>query len=212
MKGILIKRGAEAELRKTTWLGKIALKKMRVPKAYRARELDNEIRAQRTRQEARALHAVKAWGIRTPFVFEARPKESLLVMEWIEGKTLKETLQDPKTPRAQKIKWCRELGHIMGLLHAHECVHGDLTTSNVLVRKNKRGMELVLIDFGLAFYSHKLEDLAVDVIGLKKTYNATHFDFPAGWNAVVKGYTRTFKNARKVLAHMNEVEGRVRYA
>ena len=229
----LIKRGAEAELWKTNWLGLDALKKVRVPKKYRAVGLDNEIRVQRTRQEARALHAVKQWGIRVPFVLEVQPKQALLVMEWVEGPTLKEALQNRKVQRAQKLKWCTELGKMAGILHSHGLVHGDLTTSNVLVEEKAKGKNskaqrplarkskalkenastgLALIDFGLTYYSNKLEDLAVDVIGLKKTYAATHFDFPQGWKTVLQGYARAFKGARKVFARMEKVEGRVRYA
>ena len=50
-------------------------------------------------------------------------------------------------------------------------MHGDLTTSNVMLHKNVDDMQLntnclYLIDFGLSYMSDNLEDKAVDLFVL----------------------------------------------
>src|SRR6185295_12252772 len=104
-----------------------------------------------------------------------------------------------------------EFAHLIARMHGHGLVHGDLTTSNVLVRPVKRGNELVMIDFGLSTYSTKLEDLAVDLVNLKKTFTATHADFEGGWEVIQRAYLAQ-GGKKNVLTQMEDVEKRIRYA
>lgn len=53
-------------------------------------------------------------------------------------------------------------------------VHGDLTTSNILIEStNNNEIKLVLIDFGLSQTSNKSEDIGVDlyVLGIPLLFN-----------------------------------------
>ena len=204
----LISRGAEATLEKMSIFGKNVMKKTRVEKGYRHPALDSRLRKERMAHEARMLHHVKTIGIRTPILFMADSHEMALYMEFIDAPRLKHTLKKNK-----KIceRLCEELGRQIAQLHAHNIIHGDLTTSNVLVETKKEKPELVFIDFGLASISTKVEDKAVDLVNLKKTFEATHSDFPNGWELIVKGY---LENGGKeaVLKQLKEVESRIRYA
>jgi len=78
------------------------------------------------------------------------------------------------------------LGKMLARLHACNIVHGDLTTSNIMVRDNEEGgattaggdagatTSLVLIDFGLSYSSTLLEDKAVDLYVLERAFLSTH--------------------------------------
>jgi Kae1-associated kinase Bud32 len=212
--------GAEATLEKRKILGKNSIVKTRVVKGYRNQLLDESLRRERTSHEAKMLHAVKKWGVATPTLYLVEPHASTIYMEYVDAPRMKHVLLDSKTKNTEKLRLCYELGKIIALLHAHHVIHGDLTTSNVLVRKNKKNKtnkmkkstnKLVMIDFGLATYSHKIEDAAVDLVNLKKTFTATHSTLNKGWEEIQKGYLNNGGDA-KVLKQMNEVESRIRYA
>jgi TP53 regulating kinase-like protein len=63
------------------------------------------------------------------------------------------------------------MGSILAKLHSNGVVHGDLTTSNMMIQENGA---LVLIDFGLAHISSNPEDLAVDLYVLERALLSTH--------------------------------------
>src|SRR3712207_6143393 len=65
----IIKRGAEADIFLVEWHKDKAISKLRTSKKYRHKILDNIIRVRRTIHEANMLHAAKATGIKTPFVY-----------------------------------------------------------------------------------------------------------------------------------------------
>ena len=63
----------------------------------------------------------------------------------------------------------------LATLHDGGLVHGDLTTSNMLLRQNEDGKrDLVLIDFGLSFNSTLAEDKAVDLYVLERALLSLH--------------------------------------
>ncbi len=210
-KTIILSRGAEATIERTRMLGRNVIKKIRVPKGYRHPSLDEKLRKERLSHEAKMLHEVKFIGVRTPFVYALDKKEMSIYMEYIDAPRLKHVLLSHKKAGAREAL-CEELGRQIALLHAHHIVHGDLTTSNVLVEKMKtKKPELVFIDFGLAQISSKLEDKAVDLVNLKKTFSATHSDFAVGWDLILKGYLEN-SGKKEVIQQMHAVESRIRYA
>ena len=196
-----IARGAEAVLYKTNYLGKPSVLKQRVEKKYRVLELDQRIRLQRTKLECKLLNESKRAGVRTPLVYGVDKANACITMEFIRGKKLRDALN------SKNIHYCEQLGEWIAVLHANGIIHGDLTTSNVIVN----GKNAVLVDFGLGYFSNKLEDQTVDLLGLKKTYHSTHYSVPQGWKATLKGYSK-YQNAQRVLAHVAEIEKRARYS
>lgn len=63
-------------------------------------------------------------------------------------------------------------------MHLAEIVHGDLTTSNMMLRLLPPGstpsFEVVMIDFGLSSSSRMAEDRAVDLYVLERAFASTH--------------------------------------
>lgn len=195
-------RGAEATLTGAHFHGFDAIIKTRNPKTYRNPLLDERIRKSRTRDEASILSRVARVGMNVPTVLLVDSLKSELVLEEIKGTRLKEYFWKKKDTNIAQL-----LGEQVGLLHKARLVHGDLTTSNAIVR----GGKVVLIDFGLAFDSSKLEDQAVDLLGLKKTYRATHANFPAGWKNILKGYLKA-GGKQATINHIQKIEERARYS
>jgi len=199
----LISQGAEAKLFKTEYLGNAVIVKERQPKKYRNPKLDSRIIAERTKAECSLIRAAQKAGIRTPLILKAEPKENKIWFEFIEGKSLKKTLSE----KTKAKKFCEEAGKIVAKLHSAGIIHGDLTTSNIMLHNEG----LVLLDFGLGKHAQKMEDYAVDLLVFKKTFMATHFEIPAAWKALENAYIKAFSQGNAVLSQIQKIEARARY-
>lgn len=200
----LLKHGAEAKLYIVDYLGRKAVKKVRTCKKYREERLDSKILKERLRTECTLLHKAKLAGIRAPFIWKIVPEESAFIMEFIEGRTMKEELASSKNPGVL----CAGAGEVVAKLHSAGLVHGDLTTSNFLAN----GKSLALVDFGLGAISSKPEDKAVDLLNFKKTFMATQFAVADEWKTVEKSYANAYEKGRAILRHVESIERRARYA
>ncbi len=196
----LIFEGAEAKTFLTEFAGKKAIEKVRAEKNYRRKELDEKIRKNRTRDEANLLHKAKTVGVRTPVIFGVDKKNSVILMEYIKGKKIGEKIDSLKKKNFQ------EIGKQISLLHLNSIVHGDLTTNNILIKKEK----LFFVDFGLGFNSKKTEDFAVDLLGFKRTFLSSFPQKEKEWKQVEKGYCKKARG-KEVLKRIKEVEKRGRY-
>ncbi|MHA2326388.1 MAG: KEOPS complex kinase/ATPase Bud32, partial [Promethearchaeota archaeon] len=180
----LIHKGAEASLFYGRWFGKKVIFKHRIPKEYRIKELDNKIRIERTLNEAKALIKVKSYGINTPQVFEIDAQNSTIVMKYIEGEKLKKILENLN--EAKKSNYFKRIGRFIAILHKNGHVHGDITTSNIIVTSKE---EIFLIDFGLHEYSDTIEDKSVDLHLLKRVLISSHGrEYKTCFNAFLEGY------------------------
>jgi TP53 regulating kinase and related kinases len=67
---------------------------------------------------------------------------------------------------------CQKIGLAIARLHDAEIVHGDLTTSNLMLEEASQNV--VMIDFGLASMKPTVEDKAVDLYVLERAFISTH--------------------------------------
>jgi N6-L-threonylcarbamoyladenine synthase/protein kinase Bud32 len=199
----LIYRGAEAELWKSEYLGMPAVEKHRVPKTYRIKEIDDRIRRERIVLETNMLVNAKK-AVKTPHVFDVDLEKKSLLMEFIEGDKIKDLfLHEGWIQRVSK-----KIGKDVAALHAINIVHGDLTTSNMILNE-KEG--IYFIDFGLATKSEKTEDKAMDLVVFKKMLQSTHYKyFNEIWSAFLDGYSG-YKKSGEVVRKITEIEKRARY-
>ena len=207
----LLYRGAEADVFRGDWCGHPAVYKMRKPLLYRLPELDKLIRSQRTVREAQMIHQSRLAGVSTPHLYYLSPHEALLVMEFIEGKRLKTLLLEPGLARGRVETLGEKFGRSIARLHAAGIMHGDLTTSNVIVE----GDGLSLIDFGLAVHSQRLEDQAVDLRLIKETLTGAHNSVSKPFmQSLLSGYSSVLggKRAEAATKKLAEIERRGRYA
>jgi len=202
---VLVKRGAEAVLSKTEFLGRPAVEKYRVPKGYRHSSLDTELRRSRIRTEARLMADARAAGVSVPILYDIDTVENKLVMEFIEGPTAKEVLE---TGGALARRTAREIGRVAGRLHRAGIIHGDLTPSNMLVRDGR----IVMIDFSLGSKDDGAEARGVDLHLLREALVSAHAQAAAYFREVVAGYREVMgKGAQPVIAKVREIESRGRY-
>ena len=188
----LIQQGAEAKL----FQNGNKLIKDRISKSYRLEILDKRIRKFRTKREAKLLQAA---NINAPKVFNV--EETKIEMEFLEGDLLKDILDNLSLKKSLEI--CKLLGEEISKLHEQDLVHGDLTTSNLILKDDK----IYFIDFGLGLFSRKVEDKAVDLHLLKQALESKHHkNFENFYKTILDNY----KN-KDVIKRLEKVEKRGRY-
>ncbi|KAL1450904.1 hypothetical protein WDU94_003215 [Cyamophila willieti] len=323
---ICFKQGAEGRIFKTNYLGKEVLVKERFSKKYRHPDLDKVLTKERITSEIRGLMKCRTAGIRTPAVYAVNSVQNQIIMELVDGKTVKDVLlvleqnmkhnnisteedndyemsvdedsgdeEDavdssevngkiknkqssvPPTPVAPSVSEISlsnddktkaqtflsniiaytgeinlsissdresnrgkdseksnqesgnlptfqlskdelfnlikllslQIGQTLSTMHANNIIHGDLTTSNMIVDRNNC---LVLIDFGLSVIKVSTEDKAVDLYVLKRAILSLHSIFSRNmFDWVLGAYRReNKKQAEAVLKTFAEVEMRGR--
>ncbi len=190
----LIAKGAESNIVKSDYLGEKAVIKDRIPKGYRIAEIDDKIRKARTKEEAKLLSDAKRAGVKTPILYDIDLVNKAITMEEIEGKILKDVINDDLAFR---------IGLEISKLHAADIIHGDITTSNIMLENDK----LVFLDFGLGRYSNLDEDKAVDLLVLKKSLQSIDYNLAIRYfELVLKGYGND-----SIVKTISDVESRGRY-
>jgi TP53 regulating kinase-like protein len=187
-----IGRGAEAVIT----LENGVVRKWRIPKSYRLTILDEQIRQERTLCEAKITSEARRVGVPTPIIKDILKFD--LWMEHIEGPKVKEVITPDISEKA---------GEIVGKLHKAGIIHGDLTTSNMILRDGK----VYLIDFGLAFHEASVEAQGVDVHVFFQTLESTHNNPDELIEAFKVGYRRAYKGADAVFQRVKEIKARGRY-
>lgn len=195
----VLMQGAEAKI---ILSGDLIIKD-RIKKSYRIKELDEKIRKQRTRSEKKLLEkASKIINAPDPFPLKEFNK---IEMPFIDGKRLSENLDEFSLEKQKKI--CKIIGEEIAKIHKADIIHGDLTTSNMILKDDK----IYFVDFGLGFISKKIEDKAVDLHLLKQALEAKHFKhWETLFEKVLEGY-KNYQESKKVLERLKAVEKRGRY-
>lgn len=206
---MLIKKGAEANLYLENWHGKKVIIKERIPKKYRLPVLDERIRTYRTIHEPQLMHEAKKAGVPTPTIYMVDLAKKSIIMEYVEGKQVKRILN--QLSAKERIELCRKIGILIGRLHKNGIIHGDLTTSNMILTSNGK---IYFVDFGLGEFSKELEAKGVDLHLMRRALQSTHYLFAEeSFNAVLEGYAEAVGEveAKKVLEKIREIELRGRY-
>lgn len=202
----VIKRGAEADILLGSWGGLQAIFKIRASKPHLHPELDSYLRSIRTAREASNMDYAKRVGVPTPVIYYVSLKSSMIVMQYVKGKRLKDVIEDK--PSLGGI-----LGSYLAILHKAGLAHGDPTTANLIL--NDETGKFVLIDFGLSLKTKDVEDFAVDVHLVKEMMRSTHQQvFRKAFESFRESYLAEVEGGffRKVMKRMNEIEKRGRYA
>ena len=206
---LLIKKGAEANLYIADWHGRRVVLKKRLPKEYRPVKLDEQIRNYRTVHESQLMHEAKEAGVPTPKIFLIDVKNTTIIMEFIEGKQIKLLLNE--LSEIERRDLCFGIGQLIAKLHKKGVIHGDLTTSNMIM--NAYG-KVFFVDFGLGEKSEELEARGVDLHLMKRALESTHYQFAEScYKSVIDGYGSLLssKELKSILEKIKEIERRGRY-
>jgi Kae1-associated kinase Bud32 len=191
-----IGRGAEAVITKKD---DVVLKE-RPKKSYRLSVIDEKLRKQRTKREAKILKALEKAGVLAPKLKSVSDKDMVIEMEFIDGKKVRDVIHHDKS-------LAKKIGKIVGQLHKEDVIHSDLTTSNMLVKNG----DVHIIDFGLSYISSKVEDKAVDIHVMTQIFESSHHEIHEECIALVfDGYKEAYQDASKVLERLEVVQKRGR--
>ncbi len=180
--------------------GRTIIKK-RIKKGYRIKSLDLKLRKERTNLEYKLINKARRIGINAPSLVEKKNFE--IIMEKLEGKQVKEVLNEENLSFI-----AQEIGRQLALLHKYDIIHGDLTTSNMIFFNNK----IYFIDFGLGFFSQKIEDKATDLYLLKQSIMSKHAKFfNKFFNEIIKEYKKNYDNSENIMNRLKIIEKRRRY-
>ncbi|KAJ3861416.1 kinase-like domain-containing protein [Lentinula novae-zelandiae] len=205
-----ISQGAEAAIYKAqlTSGSPPILLKYRFQKKYRHPTLDANLTRSRIAGEARALLKCLRSGVNVPGIRMVDATEGILGIQWIEGQSVRKLLpggaeddgadnvdspdvedSDPLTEYGLSVDEVMNLiGNEIAKMHRVDVIHGDLTTSNMMLRHPK---SFVLIDFGLSYQSTLTEDKAVDLYVLERAFSSTHPDSEPMFAKVLIAYAET---------------------
>ncbi|NOQ56315.1 MAG: Kae1-associated serine/threonine protein kinase [Nanohaloarchaea archaeon] len=193
----LINLGAEAKIS----LDEGVITKDRIPKGYREDALDVKIRKARTKKEAKLLARAKAAGVMVPKVMGTR--DFSIQMEFVDGVRVKDILD-----KANMKKICSDIGRSVAKLHGASIIHGDLTTSNMILFSGK----VHLIDFGLGQVSDKVEDKATDLHLLEEAIESTHYMISSdALKIIFESYLKGCKDGKDVMKRLSAIRLRGRY-
>jgi TP53 regulating kinase-like protein len=205
----LLKKGAEASLFIAEQHGLKVVIKERIPKKYRPPALDKHIRTYRTVHEPQLMHQAKAAGVPTPLIYMVNIPEASITMQYIKGQQIKQVLNSVSEKRRDKL--CSAIGQLIGKLHSQGLIHGDLTTSNMIL--NGEG-KIYFVDFGLGEKNCEIEAQGVDLHLLKRALQSTHYMFwEECFKRILLGYSCVLgvEAAEKVYEKIREIEKRGRY-
>ncbi|KAK1195021.1 PRPK protein, partial [Pygoscelis papua] len=219
----LVQQGAEARIYRGLFLGRAAVAKLRIPKRYRHPALEERLSRRRTAQEARSLLRCRRaafhlfffyTGISAPVVyFVDYVTNSIYLEDIVDSITVQDhinSVQQSGSDTSSLLILAEKMGELLARMHDEDLIHGDLTTSNILLRPPTEKLDLVLIDFGLSFISGLPEDKGVDLYVLEKAFLSTHPDTETVFKALLKAYAATSKKSGPVIKRLDEVRLRGR--
>jgi TP53 regulating kinase and related kinases len=211
----IIKQGAEGKLYLGEHNGNACLVKERFVKNYRLPELDKTLTKQRIKAEQKTMKRCEDAGIVVPKLFNVDFHERKIYMEYFDKAiTAKEyimQIQKLPEPQVKLNDLTKRIGDVVGKFHANNIIHGDLTTSNILIdRKNDDEYNLIMIDFGLSSYSTSHEDKGVDLYVLERALLSTHSTLPDLFEAILKQYRESNPTSPETVKRFEEVRARGR--
>ena len=194
--------------------------KYRPFKNYRHPQIDKTLTKKRTVAECRCLVKLNSMaGINVPHLIASDPYKGYIWQTKVGEKlsnghfsSLKNFLwlhnnnQDAYLPAVEDV--LIKVGQQIGILHNNQYIHGDLTSSNIVLQKNIKGeWEAYLIDFGLSGYSTMVEDKGVDLYVLERAIMSTHSLYADKYNEwIMKGYKQSFDNEESLKQVLNRFE------
>ncbi|XP_050235774.1 uncharacterized protein LOC126685844 [Mercurialis annua] len=207
----LIKQGAEARIFESTFAGRKSIIKERFSKKYRHPLLDSKLTLKRLNAEARCMTKARRLGVTTPVLYAVDPLLHTLTFEFIDGCAVKDILLEfglhgIVEERLDDI--ATQIGDAIGKLHDGGLIHGDLTTSNILIRNGTN--QLVLIDFGLSFTSTLPEDKAVDLYVLERALLSMHSSCGNVIDRILAAYRKSSKQWSSTMNKLAQVRQRGR--
>lgn len=226
--GDIISQGAEAKISITLFDGEMCVVKERFVKTYRHPDLDAQLTRERMRTESKTATRCQMAGITVPRILFMDLNDHKMYMEYFKKSITAKAYLNEKLPkiadsRKRRIQLeglaCR-IGTNIGTMHDNNIIHGDLTTSNMLLAPNDTASQsednyedykLVMIDFGLSSHNQNDENKGVDLYVLERALLSTHAAIPELFDLILNAYKTINKvKSSEVIAKFEIVRARGR--
>ena len=199
-------KGAEAEIFISDYLNKQVVKKHRINKNYRIKEIDENLISSRTKEETKLISEARRQGVSVPIIYDIDLVKGIISMQHIKGKRIKDIFDKISDKNRKEI--CMLIGKNIARLHNMDIIHGDITTSNMIYYENK----IFFIDFGLGEINSEIEAKGVDLHVLMEAIESTHSKNSNYFKYVLDGYKKEYKNnANSIIKKIEEIVKRGRY-
>lgn len=202
----IIYQGAEAKICKSKYMNYDVVEKRRISKSYRIKEIDKQLISSRTREEAKLMIEARKYGVSVPIIYDVDLEKGIITMDYIKGNRIKDILNNLNEEERATI--CKKIGQNIARLHNNDIIHGDITTSNMILLDDM----IHFIDFGLGEKNSEIEAKGVDLHVLMEAINSTHSKYSNCFDYVLDGYKKELKNdANLVIRKIDEIVKRGRY-
>ena len=98
-------------------------------------------------------------GVRTVYAKEGSESYPVLLLEYIQGRSVSEIILEKSLDIIQKLQLAVRIAGILGRIHAQKVMHKDICSSNILVVEDGG---VFIIDFGLATMMRQEEPKELD--------------------------------------------------
>ena len=202
----IIYQGAEAKIYKSKYMNSDVVEKRRINKSYRIKEIDQKLISSRTKEESKLISEARMHGVSVPIIYDVDLEKGIITMEYLKGKRVKDILNN--LSESKRASLCKKIGQSIARFHNNDIIHGDITTSNMILVDDK----IHFIDFGLGEKNSEIEAKGVDLHVLMEAIESTHSKYSDCFNYVLEGYKKELKgNANQVIGKIEEIVKRGRY-
>jgi len=202
----MLYQGAEAKILLSKYMDKSVVKKQRISKSYRIKNIDKRLINSRTKEEAKLMIEARKNGVAVPIIYDIDLLNGVITMEYLQGKRVKDILNS--LSEGERKNLCRKIGENIACLHNNDIIHGDITTSNMILTDD----HVHFIDFGLGEKNSEIEAKGVDLHVLMEAIESTHSKYSECFNYVLECYKKNLKqNANQVIKKIEEIVRRGRY-
>jgi Kae1-associated kinase Bud32 len=182
------------------------VEKRRIPKSYRIKNIDDRLISYRTKEEAKLIIEARSKGVSVPIIYDIDVENGIITMEYLKGDRIKDILNDLSESKRKNV--CIKIGQSIARFHNNDIIHGDITTSNMILLNDK----VHFIDFGLGEKNGEIEAKGVDLHVLMEAIESTHSKYSDCFKYVLEGYKKELKDdANQVIRKIDEIVKRGRY-
>jgi Kae1-associated kinase Bud32 len=202
----IIYQGAEAKICISKYMNFDVVEKRRLKKGYRIKQIDESLISTRTKEETKLMIAARKAGVSVPIIYDVDLLKGIITMEYLKGKRIKDILND--LDEKDRMLICIKIGKSIAKFHNNDIIHGDITTSNMIILDDK----IHFIDFGLGEINSEIEAKGVDLHVLMEAIESTHSKYSRCFNYVLEGYKKELKqDANQVFKKIQDIVKRGRY-
>lgn len=157
-------------------------------------------------------------GIKTPAIYFVDMEHHRIYMEHVsDSVTVKDYVNeiqrtaDRESVPALLQPLAEKIGQVLAHMHMADIIHGDLTTSNMLLKTPVEALDLYLIDFGLGYIQASAEDKGVDLYVLERALVSTHPNTDSVFLTMLASYQSSYKGkVNEIIEKFEEVRMRGR--